>query len=216
MTYLKCYYTNIRFVFICMLFFCCFNFINLSFASEENNVASKLSKCATCHTLSGNSIVSMWPKLAEQHASYMVKQLFEFKKGKAGDRFDPTMFGMLQDVTEDELLELAEHFSKQVLEKGKAKVDDKQFEIGKNIYLYGNKYNKTAGCFGCHGLDGTGNKLANYPSLKWQHKEYLMTQLKKFKSGDRSNDVNSIMRDVTSNLSNEEINAVAAYISLMD
>lgn len=203
---------------IVFLIFSCLSFINISFADEveyDYDFILKLNKCITCHTLSGNSMVSMWPNLAEQHFEYMIKQLFEFKKGKSGNRFDPVMFGVLQGVMEEDLIELADHFSKQVLEK-KSIVEPEYFEMGKNLYLYGNEKTKTAGCVGCHSIDGAGNKLANYPSLKWQHKDYLVTQLKKFKSGDRSNDVNSIMRDIAKTMSEMDINAVAAYISFMD
>ena len=185
-------------------------------ANSPDDITPKLSRCITCHTKSGNSIVSAWPKLAEQHHEYMLKQLFEFKKGKNGNRFDPTMFGMLQGITENELYELSEHFSKQILEKSKIKVDSNKFEEGKKLYLYGNEDEKIVSCYGCHGLDGTGNKLANFPSLRWQHKEYLITQMKKFKSGDRSNDLNSIMRDITANISEDQIDSIATYISFMD
>ncbi len=205
--------TNWKYIFY---FFSLFLFSTLVFSIEVISAESKLNKCITCHTISGNSKVPMWPKLAEQHYNYMIKQLLEFKKGKDGDRFDPTMLGMLQGITENELKELAGHFSKQVLEKNKIKKTDiNQFNIGKGIYLYGDKENKVVGCVGCHGIDGMGNKLANFPIIKWQHKEYLVTQLKKFKSNDRSNDINSIMRDIVSNMSEEQINAVTIYISFM-
>ena len=209
------YYYNSFIYFSIFLFFGFLCFKNVS-ANTPDNVTSKLNRCVTCHTITGNSIVPAWPKLAEQHHDYMIKQLFEFKKGKDGNRFDPTMFGMLQGVTENELYELAEHFSKQVLEKSKGKLDTNKFETGKKLYLYGDDENKIISCYGCHGLDGTGNKLANFPSLKWQHKEYLVTQMKKFKSGDRSNDVNSIMRDVMSTISDDQMDAIATYISFMD
>lgn len=207
----KYYCKNIYFI-----IFLSFFYFSVSFANDMSGVTAKINRCVTCHTLSGNSVVTAWPKLAEQHADYMVKQLFEFKKGKDGDRFDPTMFGMLQGITENELLELADHFSKQVLEKGKAKIDEKIFNNGKFLYLYGDDDTKLVSCVGCHGLDGSGNSLANYPSLKWQHKEYLITQLKKFKTGDRSNDINGIMRDVVSMMSDDQMNSLATYISFMD
>lgn len=210
----NCYYKSfVYFSIFLILNFLCFKSV---FANSPDNITSKLNRCVTCHTITGNSIVSAWPKLAEQHREYMLKQLFEFKKGKDGTRFDPTMLGMLQGVTENELYELSEHFSKQVLEKGKIKVDSEKFDAGKKLYLYGNDDDKIVSCYGCHGIDGTGNKLANFPSLKWQHKEYLITQMKKFKSTDRSNDINNIMRDITSNMSDEQMDAIATYISFMD
>jgi cytochrome c553 len=189
--------------------------LSVSFA-VESTTSSKLSRCVTCHTLSGNSIVPIWPKIAEQHFDYVIKQLMEFKKGKEGDRFDPNMFAMLQGINENELIELAEHFSKQPLEKSKGSANSLRFENGKAIYLYGDANNKVTGCVGCHGIDGTGNKLAKFPILKWQHKDYLITQMKKFKSGERSNDFNSIMRDIANSMTDEQMIAVAEYISFMD
>ncbi len=72
------------------------------------------------------------------------------------------------------------------------------------------------GCVGCHGIDGMGNNLAKFPVLKWQYKEYIITQMNKFKSNDRSNDINSIMRDIVKNMTIEQINDVALYISYME
>ncbi|HIH2763092.1 MAG TPA: c-type cytochrome [Candidatus Azoamicus sp.] len=189
-------------------------FFHASYAEEQVNT-NKLTRCITCHTISGNSTTTIWPKLAEQHSGYMLKQLLEFKKGKDGDRYDPTMVGMLQGVSESEMLDLADHFSKQVLEKKKVKINKIDFENGKNIYLFGSKENNVVACVGCHGIDGTGNKLANFPSLKWQHKDYLIIQLKKFKTNERRNDTNGIMRDIASNMSEQQMNFVASYISGM-
>lgn len=198
------------------LIFLCFSFTNICFSINIENITPKLNRCVTCHTLTGNSTIPMWPNLAEQHVEYILKQLFEFKKGKDGARYDPNMFGMLQGVTEDELLELSEYYSKQILEKRIVNIDKKKFKLGKEIYLYGNNNTNLVACVGCHGIDGTGNKLANFPSLRWQHKEYLITQMKKFKSGDRTNDINNIMRDIVTNMSDNQIDAVATYISYMD
>jgi cytochrome c553 len=40
--------------------------------------------------------------------------------------------------------------------------------------------------------------------------------MKKFKSGERSNDFNSIMRDIANSMTDEQMIAVAEYISFMD
>ncbi|MEY3107112.1 MAG: Cytochrome c4, partial [Pseudomonadota bacterium] len=44
--------------------------------------------CAACHGVDGNSLVSMYPKLAGQHPEYITKQLTNFK---VGDRRNPIM-----------------------------------------------------------------------------------------------------------------------------
>lgn len=201
---------NFLFLFLFLILF-----LNTSF-SADSAMSSKLSRCVTCHTMSGNSIVPIWPKIAEQHFDYVIKQLVEFKKGKDGNRFDPNMFAMLQGVSENELVELAEHFAKQPLEKSKGVANSDKFELGKKIYFYGDSGNKVTGCVGCHGIDGNGNKLAKFPILKWQHKDYLVTQMKKFRSGERSNDFNGIMRDISSCMTDDQMVAVAEYISYIE
>lgn len=210
-------YLNVNFFLIFLFSFLFFSF-NLVLANNSENFSNKLNKCVTCHTMSGNSIIPIWPKIAEQHYDYLIKQLIEFKKGKDGDRYDPNMFAMLQDVNDNEMIELAKYFSNQILEKSKSKIKKNalHFQNGKKIYLYGDNENNVTACVGCHGIDGYGNKLAKFPILKWQHKDYLITQLTKFKSGTRSNDFNSMMRDIVSLMSDDQINYVAEYISFLE
>jgi Cytochrome c553 len=43
---------------------------------------TKAQACAACHGADGNSTTPIWPKLAGQHAEYIVKQLQDFKSGK--------------------------------------------------------------------------------------------------------------------------------------
>lgn len=206
---------NIKTFFLSLLFVT-FLFSQSCFAEIETDINIKVKKCSACHTLTGNSIMPVWPKIAEQHSDYLFKQLLDYKKGKDGNRFEPTMFGMLQGLNENDMKDLAEYFSKQILEKSKTKYNDIDIKNGKNLYLYGDKTNNITACVGCHGIDATGNKLANFPNLKWQHKEYLVLQLKKFKTHDRSNDMNAIMQDITSNMSAEQIDALATYISCIE
>ncbi len=206
-------YCKNLFYFVFYIFF----FLNFSCVYGSSTFISKLNKCAVCHTSSGNSTTVIWPKIAGQHYDYIIKQLFDMKKGKDGGRFDSTMFGMLQGLNEKDLNDLALYFSKQILEENKRKnINNEQFNLGRNIYFNGDRENKITGCFGCHGMDGLGNSLAKYPILKSQHKEYLIIQMKKFQSNDRLNDVNGIMRDITVNMSSNQIDAVAAYISHMN
>ncbi len=190
---------------------------NICTAETETNIQSKIKKCIACHTITGNSLVPMWPKIAEQHPDYLFKQMLEFKKGPSGNRFDPNMFAMLQGLNEKDMKDIAIYFSKQLIEtKVKQKKNRHEIIAGKNLYIYGDKKSNIVACVGCHAIDGKGNKLANLPSLKWQHKEYLITQLKKFKTGDRSNDINGIMRDITTNMTEKQMDALAAYISCIE
>ena len=193
-----------------------FLFANSYLANTENDINVKIKKCTACHTLTGNSIAPIWPKIAEQHSEYLYKQLIDYKKGKEGTRYDPTMVGMLQDVNEEDMKKISDYFSKQIIEKSKIKTTVNKIKQGKELYLYGDRSNNIAACVGCHGIHATGNKLANFPSLRWQHKDYIIIQLKKFKNGDRANDPNAIMRDITTNMSTEQMDVLADYLSCIE
>lgn len=66
-------------------------------------------------------------------------------------------------------------------------------------------------CIGCHGENGISNN-PEWPSLAGQKKEYVKNQLGAFKSGARKN---AIMEPMAQTLSDEDIEAVAQYLSDM-
>ncbi len=68
---------------------------------------------------------------------------------------------------------------------------------------------KASLCQGCHGTNGN-SKTPQYPNLADQQASYIETQLKAFKSGQRTS---SIMQDMAANLNNQEIKDLAAYFS---
>lgn len=69
------------------------------------------------------------------------------------------------------------------------------------------------GCGGCHGPDAKSPIMPVYPKLASQSKEYAAQQMKDFKSGSRSNSQAAIMKALMAPLSDEEIDAVAEYLS---
>jgi len=68
---------------------------------------------------------------------------------------------------------------------------------------------KASACVSCHGPNGNSSN-AQWPKLAAQQPTYLVNQLKAFKTGDR---INSMMQSMAANLSNEDINNLAAYFS---
>ena len=62
-------------------------------------------------------------------------------------------------------------------------------------------------CAACHGNDGVSPSPVN-PNLAGQHPEYLLKQLRNFKSGERSN---PIMMAMMATLSDEDMRNLAAY-----
>lgn len=73
-------------------------------ADEGKN---KARACQVCHGQGGRSHNPTYPRLAGQHAKYIVKQLKAFK---AGTRKDPIMNGMASTLTEDDMEDVAAFF----------------------------------------------------------------------------------------------------------
>jgi cytochrome c553 len=71
-----------------------------------------------------------------------------------------------------------------------------------------------AACIACHGPDGDGNPLAAYPRIGGQHAAYTTKQLNLYRTGDRRSDIelNQMMRNVASQLFEDEIRALASYV----
>lgn len=67
--------------------------------------------------------------------------------------------------------------------------------------------NKIATCTACHGTNGKGIQPI-YPNLCGQHEEYMVIQLKAFKSGERKN---ALMAPMVASLSEQDMRDVAAY-----
>lgn len=169
---------------------------------------TKSAVCAACHGADGNSSNAAWPSLAGQHASYIYKQLTDFKEGR---RNDATMTGMVALLNNDDMKNVAAYYESQ--QPKPVAFDAELIEAGENIYRGGITETSVAACMGCHAPNGKGNGPAGWPSLKGQHPDYIATQLKAFKLGTRANDTGKMMRNVSVRMSDMEMKSVAAYIA---
>lgn len=180
-----------------------------SYAADVQAGKTKSAVCAGCHGADGNSISGVWPSLAGQHVSYLVKQLKDFK---SESRIDPTMKGMAGILaTEADMQDVAAYYQSKKLKA--VKFDDSLIAKGESIFRGGITQASVPACMACHGPDGKGNAPAAWPSLRGQQPEYLVSQLKKFRDGSRANDAGKTMRNVAARMKDSEISAVAAYIA---
>jgi cytochrome c553 len=190
----------------------------------------KSASCASCHGEDGNSIMPTFPKLAEQHASYITKQLQAFKDGS---RSDPVMSGMAMAVNDADMADIAAYYASQSIsanpeptlppeedEADAANAEPKLampelLKTGSNLYRNGDLKLEVSACIACHGPSGEGNKPAAFPSLRSQHADYLIKTLNDFKSGARSKNPDNMMVMIAKKMKEDEIKAVAYYISTM-
>lgn len=167
----------------------------------------KAAVCATCHGQAGNSGNPVWPNLAGQHVEYIEKQLHDFR---AGRRQNVQMSPMAMGLSDADIADLAAYYASLRPIYGATRTVE--VTQGERLYRAGDATKGLAACMSCHGPNGIGNPAAGYPRLSAQHAEYLELQLKAFKAEERANDMNGIMRDVASRLSNDNISVLADYL----
>lgn len=178
---------------------------------------SKATVCAACHGADGNSAAPTFPKLAGQGEKYLLKQMQDIKSGQ---RQVPEMTGMLDNLSDQDMMDIAAYYSGQQRQLSGAK--DKKLKEGEKIYRAGDINTGVPACSGCHSPAGNGNGPAGYPALGGQHADYIVKQLRAFRTAandpddpsGRMNDGDAaVMRGVAARMTDQEINAVANYIA---
>ncbi|MBL7005202.1 MAG: cytochrome c4 [Gammaproteobacteria bacterium] len=189
----------------------------------------KVTSCSSCHGDNGNSIVATFPKLAQQHSSYLAQQLHAFKDGS---RNDPMMSALALTLTDEDIDDISAYYATQKIsgntlpildtdddDEGEKPVSNKDIQTliaqGSDLYRNGDLTREVSACIACHGPFGEGNKPASFPALKSQHADYLIKTLTDFKSGSRSNNPENIMHMIAKKMTDEEIKAVSYRISMM-
>ena len=157
--------------------------------------------CAACHGADGNSGTPAYPKLAQQHPEYLVKQLQEFKSGK---RDNAIMKGFASALSEDDMRNIAYWLSSKAAKPGTAK-NKELVVLGERIYRGGVADRQIPACSGCHSPTGAGIP-SQYPRLSGQHAD-----LTAFRGGVRNN--NAQMSQVAAKLNDREIQALADYVA---
>ena len=171
---------------------------------------AKAAVCGACHGPDGNSPAPNFPKLAGQGERYLTKQMHDIKDGK---RTVLEMTGLLTNLSDQDLADLAAYFASQKGSVGAA--DPKLVARGEKLFRGGDLEKGLPACTGCHSPNGAGIAAAGFPHLSGQHATYIAKQLTDFRKEEagRANDGDTaIMRTIARKLSDEDIAAVSSYI----
>lgn len=163
------------------------------------------SVCVACHAADGNSVVPANPVLAGQHAEYIAAQLAAFKSGA---RPSPIMQGMAAGLAPEDMLNVGAWFEAQK-QTPRFAHDKALAQRGEQIWRGGVPATNVPACAGCHGATGLGIP-SQYPRLAGQFADLSVGWLKAFATGQRPNPV---MSQVAAKLSENDMKAVAEYIS---
>mgnify|MGYP003530364754 CR=1 FL=1 len=181
------------------------------FAQAAGDAAAgqtKVAVCAACHGADGNSAAPNFPQLAGQGERYLLKQLHDTK---SGDRQVIEMTGILTNLSDQDMADIAAYYASQSTSVGTA--DPAKLEVGQSLYRGGKLDEGLPACTGCHSPTGSGNAAAGFPHLGGQHAQYIAKQLTDFREGNRTNDGDTMpMRAIAGKLSNKDIEAISSYI----
>ncbi len=187
---------------------------------ENGKPEANVLACVTCHgeNAMGNDAMGS-PKLANVGYVYIVKQLTNFAEGKRTDLTMGVMNDIAKGLTEQDRRDLAAYENSQPrigeLSDLKALASDGkkigQAYKGKSLVTYG-EIGKVPACQSCHGANGRGADPI-YPKIAQQKYVYIVNQLTHWRDGSRANDPIGQMRAVAKNMTDDDINDAAAYLS---
>jgi cytochrome c553 len=166
------------------------------------------SKCSKCHGDAGISDDEDDINIAGMSASYIFKQLRDYKDKKRDSR---DMYKNVRDLDDSQLAALAAWYAS--LEPAQANPNRVLTEEVRKLVYHGDPERLLKACASCHGRDGRGGQF-DHPALAGQHRNYLVDSMTEFKEEDRENDIYGRMRDVSSRLTEAEIEALADYYAL--
>lgn len=153
--------------------------------------------CVNCHGDDGVSKIPEVPNLGGQNPVYLLEQIHKFGSGERKDQF---MQGLIKVLKDDERAQIALMYGSVTVSPGKA--DPALVPKGKE--LYGKL------CARCHGEQARGD--ATIPRLAGQQIPYLVTSVTRYRDGTGVRN-NQLMSIATASLKNDDIKAVANYLT---
>lgn len=157
--------------------------------------------CTMCHGAQGMS-ASNSPNLAGQYPEVVIKQLLDYRSGHRRHAF---MQGIAQQLSDDEIRDLAAYYaSLPKARTGPTFYDD----TAPALVRVGDPLRNVVPCIACHG--GVDQKIGA-PWIEGMPHDYLVAQLRAFRSGERRNDAQAQMRAVARSMTDAEIEAVAGF-----
>lgn len=159
--------------------------------------------CFTCHGLDGEGDGVSVPRLAGLDAGYLQKQMEDY----ASDlRHDATMTPIAQRLDQGQRQAVAAFYAGMTPSRTTAASSSPPA-----IWLRGDPSRAIPACGACHGPTGQGVGPGN-PALAGQPASYTVTQIDRWKEGDRHNDARSIMALAVAGLTEAEAHAIGRWL----
>jgi cytochrome c553 len=178
-----------------------------------DTIAQRAVACAACHGEQGRATSDgYFPRIAGKPAGYLYNQLVNFREGR---RTYPMMTHMVNQRSDDYLMEMAQYFSSlhpPYAPPRPPSVPQAALERGRLLALSGDRARDVPACIACHGQALTGVAPA-VPGLLGLPRDYLNAQFGAWKSGARRAAAPDCMAQIAGRLSLADISAVSAWLA---
>ena len=176
-------------------------------ASEQSAGRSDMAElCFVCHGADNSTSDTLVPKLNGQLRSFLVKQTKYYLSGERSDTVMSTVIGQF-NLSENNIAEIANFFSRLPPMKGSGKIS----ELGKK----GRQIFIEQKCIFCH--EEADKSVASYIGetviIGGQNKGYLIKSMVDIRNRARIADGFDLMSKTVKHLSDDDIEAVAEYLS---
>ncbi|HSV34913.1 MAG TPA: c-type cytochrome [Ramlibacter sp.] len=184
-------------------------------AGGAKSIEAKVAMCIGCHGIKGYQAsfpeVHKVPMISGQSAKYIVAALTAYKNG---DRKHPTMRGIADGLSEQDMKDVGAYYEVHGKEEGAALPEKPRKEPNAQVAALLQK----AACASCHGANFAKPIDPSYPKIAGQHSDYLFVALKAYKveSNPAVGRSNGVMGGIAKQFSNAELKALANYVGSLD
>lgn len=182
-------------------------------STDTASMADRVLPCTACHGKEGRATPDgYFPRIAGKPVGYLYNQLRNFH---AGRRSYPQMAGLLTNLTDRYLYEMAQWFSALELPYAappRPTATQAQLESGAALVRQGDSAHKIPACVQCHGERLTG-AAPFIPSLLGLSADYLGSQLGAWRTGQRHAQAPDCMADIATRLTLAQVQAVASWLA---
>ena len=174
-------------------------------AGQKNNAM-----CLGCHGIVGYQAsfpeIHKVPMISGQGAAYIASALNAYKKG---ERKHPTMRGVAQSLSDQDIADLSAYYAASGVVEGTAPLAKAADGSAKAMELI-----TKGACASCHGDSFSKPLDPTYPKIAGQHSDYLYVALKAYKTENNPQvgRGNAIMGGIAKQFSNAELRVLANYL----
>lgn len=170
----------------------------LQCAAQAPSLGERIEQCAACHGKDGNSQAELTPSLAGQPEFFLVNQLILFREGV---RAIEPMRSLVKDLADDDIVALAQHFSRLAPRRTSEPIDE-------DLARRGAKLAAGLRCGSCHLPTLAGEE--QMPRLAGQRIDYMLAQLKAYRDSTRSG-ADPLMSNAVATIADGDLLALAHY-----